>query len=73
MSDETESRPGCEIVLKGLDIMGRALSERLYPAVGKVLHIADYLMPRRRALGKESVANALNFAADDKPACHSRD
>ncbi len=73
MSNETESRPGCEIVLKRFDIMRRPLGERLYPAIGKVLYIADYLMPRRRALGKESVANALNFAADDKPACHSRD
>src|SRR5439155_20828828 len=52
------------------DVRRRAFGKRLYAAVIEVLHITDHLMPRGRALRKETIANALHVAADEKSASY---
>src|ERR1700680_1432124 len=70
MLNETEAWPGGEVVLEQFDVLRRSLGERLHSAVIKVLHIADNLVPRGRALRKEAIADALHFAADKKSTSH---
>ena len=70
MLNETEAWPGSEIVLEQFNILLRTFGQRFYAAVVQVLHIADHLMPRGRALRKEAIADALHVAADKKSASY---
>ena len=62
----TKTRARRKIMLERFDLRGRAFRERFHAPVGKILHISDNLVPRRRALRKETITNALNIAADQK-------
>src|SRR6266851_1870639 len=73
MLNETEAWAGGQVVLEQFDVRRRAFGERLYAAIIQVLHIADHLMPRGRALGKEAIADALNFAADQESTSYHRE
>src|SRR5258707_975139 len=72
MLNETEAWPGGQVVLEQFDVRRWTLGEHFYAAVIEVLHIADHLMPRGGPLRKKAIADALNVAADDKPARNVR-
>jgi hypothetical protein len=59
-----------EVMLECLDLWRGSFSQRFDAAIGKVLYISNYLMPSRRALRKEAIANALHVAANQKAPRH---
>lgn len=66
MVDSTEARAGCQIVFESFDFGDGTFCERFNAAVRKVLHVADDLMSRRRALREEAIADALHVTADQE-------
>ena len=68
MIDASESRTGRQIMFEGLNFRGQALGQSFDAAIRKILNIADDLMPRRRALREETIADTLHIAADVKAA-----
>lgn len=66
MINSSESRTGREVMLECFNLRRRPLSQRFDAAVGKIFDVANYLMPCRSPLRKETIANALHIAADKK-------
>jgi len=66
MIDSSESRTGRQVMLECFNLRRRPLRQRFNAAVGKIFDVANNLMPRRRPLRKETIANALHIAADQK-------
>ena len=66
MIDRRKPRPRQQFVLEFFHIPGRTFGEHFDAAVIEVLHVADNLMPGRRALDEETITHALHVATDDK-------
>ncbi len=69
VSDGRKSRPRGQVMLEFFDTLRRAFDQGFDPAVSKVLHKTNDLMPRRRALRKKSEAYALHVATNEKSPC----
>ena len=65
--DGREPRTGRQFVLKRLDILLRAFSQRLNSSIVKVLHESNDLMTRSCPLRKKAKTDTLHLAADEKP------
>ena len=72
MIDPSETRTGRQVMLECFNLRRRSFRQRFDAAVGKIFHIADNLMPRRRPLRKETIADTLHIASDEKPASDPR-
>lgn len=59
-------------MLECFNIRRRTFGQHLDATVFEVLHIADHLMPRGRALRKETIADALHVASDKKLPSNAR-
>jgi len=66
MSNRRKPRTCCQVVLELFDTLRRPFRQSLDPAVIKILHETNYLMPRGRALRKKPEAYALHVAADEE-------
>ena len=62
----TETWASRKVMLECFNLRRRALRERFNAAVGKIFDVTNNLMPRRRPLREETIANALHIAADQK-------
>lgn len=67
--DGAECGAGRQLVFECFDAFTRTFGDRLDATVGQVAHVADDLVPRRRALCKEAKADALHFPTDRKLSC----
>src|SRR5215813_14845697 len=59
-------RPRRQIVFEGLNVRRRSFSKRFHRAVRTVAHVTHNLVPRRRALGEETITDSLHFTTDQK-------
>jgi len=66
MSNRRKPRTCCQIVLESFDTLRRPFHQSFDPAVIKILHETNDLMPRRCALREKPEAYALHVAADEK-------
>jgi hypothetical protein len=55
-----------QIVFESFNTIRGSFRKRFHTAIGAVAHVTNNLMPRRRALGKETVANSLHVTAYEK-------
>jgi hypothetical protein len=59
-------------VLERLNTVSRSLSKGFHGSIGTVANVANHLMSRGGALGKESIAYTLYITADQKLPRHYR-
>jgi hypothetical protein len=69
--DYSPLRTSREIVFECFDTSRRSFGKRFNASVRTVAHVADYLMPRRCSLRKETVTDALNLTSYKKLSRHT--
>ena len=63
--DAAKARSRRKIMFKSFDLCRRTFDKSL-PRPSKILHVANNLVPCRRALREEAIAHALHIAANQK-------
>jgi len=72
MIDYGPLRPCRQIVFESLNITRRSFGPRFNTSIRTVAHVPNHLMPRRRALRKETITDSLHFTFDQKLSRYSQ-
>jgi hypothetical protein len=72
MIDYRPRRPRRQVMFESLNITRRSLGPRFNTSIRTVAHVPNYLMPRRRALRKETISDSLHFTLDQKLSRYSQ-